>query len=228
MLSRFLPNNPAGRSIYEDLKAHDEASSSDLEERAGLNLDEENLRYRDDQLGDAADFYGEESHMTTRSTISGKDAPLSGIRTRDKGKRKAPDDPMNWEAESPRLLEDDLDDDVPASLLIEDNFQLTPNDDERINRKITSPPVPQNDEARDRADWQSPRAHARSRSDPQARVPPVTVRNQARFSSGAPKDRAMWRWANVTNLDNFMSEVYGYYTGAGIWCIVLDRVIDLL
>jgi autophagy-related protein 9 len=38
----------------------------------------------------------------------------------------------------------------------------------------------------------------------------------------------MWRWINVVNLDNFMLQVYNYYTGSGIWCIVLFKVLDLL
>lgn len=38
----------------------------------------------------------------------------------------------------------------------------------------------------------------------------------------------MYRWANVQNLDIFIGEVYNYYLGAGLWCILLDRVLHLL
>ena len=116
ILSRLLPTNPAGRSIYDDLRAHDEASESDIEEQAGMAIDEENLGFRDDELGDADLFTGEASHVTTES-IAGRQPesrPLTG-RSRNKGQTSR----SKWLAQSPRLLMDDGDDDVPASLLIE-------------------------------------------------------------------------------------------------------------
>jgi autophagy-related protein 9 len=68
LLSRLLPSNPSARSIYDDLRAHDEASESDLEEQAGMAIDEENLRFHDDELGGVDVFNGEDSHLTTEST----------------------------------------------------------------------------------------------------------------------------------------------------------------
>ncbi|KAK7207777.1 APG9-domain-containing protein, partial [Myxozyma melibiosi] len=38
---------------------------------------------------------------------------------------------------------------------------------------------------------------------------------------------AIWRWANVKNLDIFLTEVYDYYTGKGLYNILLMRVINL-
>ncbi|KAG7660504.1 ATG9 [[Candida] subhashii] len=43
-----------------------------------------------------------------------------------------------------------------------------------------------------------------------------------------PKERALYLWANITNMDEFLSDVYYYYRGKGIVNIVLTRVIDLL
>jgi len=43
-----------------------------------------------------------------------------------------------------------------------------------------------------------------------------------------PKEQAMWRWANVENLDNFLKDVYDYFLGNGIKCILLGRVLNLL
>ncbi|OZJ04471.1 hypothetical protein BZG36_02682 [Bifiguratus adelaidae] len=40
--------------------------------------------------------------------------------------------------------------------------------------------------------------------------------------------RAMWKWANVQNMDNFLGRVYSFYTGKGYWCILLARVLNLL
>lgn len=40
--------------------------------------------------------------------------------------------------------------------------------------------------------------------------------------------KAEWRWANVSNLDNFIRDVYDYYHGYGIWAILLERFLHLL
>lgn len=42
------------------------------------------------------------------------------------------------------------------------------------------------------------------------------------------REKAMWLWANVEDLDEFLPEVYAYYTGKGVVCIVLTRVLNLL
>jgi len=43
-----------------------------------------------------------------------------------------------------------------------------------------------------------------------------------------PKERALWRWVNVDDLDAFLGQVYGYYTGKGIWAIALAKLLNLL
>lgn len=42
------------------------------------------------------------------------------------------------------------------------------------------------------------------------------------------KERALWRWVNVTDLDGFLQQVYLYYVGKGIWAIGLERTLNLL
>ncbi|ORY40075.1 autophagy protein Apg9-domain-containing protein [Leucosporidium creatinivorum] len=42
------------------------------------------------------------------------------------------------------------------------------------------------------------------------------------------RERALWRWINVEDLDGFLQKVYLYYVGKGIWTMVLGRVVDLL
>lgn len=42
-----------------------------------------------------------------------------------------------------------------------------------------------------------------------------------------PKERALWKWANVENLDNFLQEVYNYYLGNGFYCILLSRLLNM-
>jgi len=43
-----------------------------------------------------------------------------------------------------------------------------------------------------------------------------------------PSERAMWKWSNVEDLDNFLIDVYDYYLGNGIWSIILSRFLNLL
>ena len=42
------------------------------------------------------------------------------------------------------------------------------------------------------------------------------------------RDRALWHWANMDDLDTFLRELYGYYVGKGFWCILLARLLHLL
>ncbi|KZS88344.1 APG9-domain-containing protein [Sistotremastrum niveocremeum HHB9708] len=43
-----------------------------------------------------------------------------------------------------------------------------------------------------------------------------------------PRERALWHWVNVYNLDAYLQEVYAYYEGKGIYCIALSRGLNLL
>lgn len=42
------------------------------------------------------------------------------------------------------------------------------------------------------------------------------------------RERALWRWVNVEDLDSFLQEVYLYYVGKGVWAIALSRLLNLL
>ncbi|SCZ97968.1 BZ3500_MvSof-1268-A1-R1_Chr3-3g06490 [Microbotryum saponariae] len=44
----------------------------------------------------------------------------------------------------------------------------------------------------------------------------------------AAKERALWRWINVEDLDGFLQQVYIYYVGKGIVAIGLSRLLNLL
>lgn len=234
LLSRLLPTNPTARSIYEDLRDRDEASESDVEERAGLALDEENLRFRDDELGDAGTFSGDESRITTEST-----AFLTTHRNRSEGrgpskKEKADDGPSKWLPQSPRLLEEDGDDDVPESLLIEGNATREPRTPPKPRARQTKHPnrasaIPGPSGRDNRAHWEATQAQQALHPDhgnttsgqPAGRSNPGVLMSSA-------KDKAMWRWANVQDLDNFMKGIYEYYLGAGIWSIVLERALNIM
>jgi len=232
LLSRLLPTNPAGRSIYDDLRAHDEGSGSDLEERAGLALDEENLRFRDDELGNAEVFNGEDSRITSESTAFLPD-PRDRSHGRGTDRRgKTQGDRSKWLPQSPRLLEEDGDDEVPQSLLIEGNEMPGPSSPSQPRVRHTQqhskrqPPIPGPSNRETRAHWEAAQTQQRLHQD---LVPerPEPTHQRAGMLTGSARDKAMWRWINVTNLDNFMAEVYDYYLGAGMWCILLERGVDL-
>lgn len=42
-----------------------------------------------------------------------------------------------------------------------------------------------------------------------------------------PAERARWMWANVDNLDIFLQEVYAYFLGNGMWCILLTKAVNM-
>lgn len=229
ILSRLLPTNPSGRSIYDDLRAHDEGSESDLEERAGLALDEENLNFQDDDLRAADVFNGEESRLTTEST-----AFLTQQQRQPRGKKssgKSQAGRSKWVAQSPRLLGEDGDDDVPASLLIEGNELAGPSSAKPPRARPGKNhkrglPVPGPSSRENRAHWEVAQAQQRLHQD-DGIGGPISVRNSTGPLSSNAREKAMWRWINTTNLDIFIREVYDYYNGAGMWTIILERVLNL-
>ncbi|KAK9448008.1 autophagy protein Apg9-domain-containing protein [Limtongia smithiae] len=48
-----------------------------------------------------------------------------------------------------------------------------------------------------------------------------------RFGINDARARAVWKWANVKDLDNFLTEVYEYYNGKGMYNIIVTRIINL-
>lgn len=130
---------------------------------------------------------------------------------------------------------EDGDDDVPASLLIEGDEA-----DEDLKARLPPPPQDLSDPEAP-APGPSSRDHVSHRgSAGVSRSPrPSPRRNHwmGRRSGGGqhpalamvdPKEKAMWRWANVENLDNFLKDVYIYFLGNGIWSILLSRALNLL
>jgi autophagy-related protein 9 len=196
-----------------------------------MAIDEENLGYHDDELGNVDAFNGEDSRITTESTAFL--AAQQNDRTRGAGvgssRRKKPQ--RGWFAQSPRLLEEDGDDDVPASLLIEGNERLGPNSPSHPRTKANKgpPAIPGHSNRESRAHWDAAQAQQRLHQDDEDRGSSAQqTEPAARLLTGSARDKAMWRWINVVNLDNFMAQVYNYYIDSGIWCILLFRVLALL
>src|SRR3979411_1760240 len=115
IVSRLLPTSNGPPSIYETIRQHDEDSDeSDVEERAGLILDEENLRehfHEVDLQRIQASQMSHQRHAKARKAHEMQGAAMKAAR---KGPRP------RWIKESNKLLDvEEADDDVPASLLIE-------------------------------------------------------------------------------------------------------------
>ncbi|TFL02983.1 autophagy protein Apg9-domain-containing protein [Pterulicium gracile] len=59
--------------------------------------------------------------------------------------------------------------------------------------------------------------------------PPPQSPFRSHYAGGlSPREKALWNWVNVYNLDAFLQEVYSYYQGKGIVSIALARGINLL
>ena len=214
ILSRFLPPTRGEPSIYETLRQYDELDLSDIEERAGMAVDEEDVgtRFRDqeDIIADSA-IQIEPVNVSTR--------PVSR-----RPKQRSPDRTRTRQAKGTGT--DEFDDEVPQSLLIEGEQEPTFNEAE--HRRVQSPPVLGPSSRGIRAKWQATRKQQRLYQD--IVPPPVAAGQPARDGRAMvmdPKERALWMWANVENLDNFLAEVYEYYTGNGIWSITLTRMLNL-
>ncbi|KAL4968045.1 autophagy protein ATG9 [Aspergillus stella-maris] len=249
VLSRFLPPN-GSPSVYETIRQHDDGSdASDIEERAGLTYEDDvNLggRFTDRELEEAmADATREDSPSPNDAFLSPQSVsrgPRIGL-TSSGPRRRKPDDPRWMQSVSPRPhpidhddQDDDHDDDVPASLLMEGQH-----DEEDDYSKMRLPPPPSHhlsDPQPSRSARSPRRDHIRwdnIRDQPPSHDLPRRSRPKSLWSAGHPnlamvdpKEKAMWMWANVENLDNFLKEVYTYFLGNGIWSILLNRILSIM
>lgn len=101
------------------------------------------------------------------------------------------------------------DEDIPASLLMED----------KPDQSTFAPPPNHRTEAQ----WR--KTQERQQLHPDDRPRPAVSR--APNQDAVLKEQAMWLWTNVQNLDAFLLQVYQYFTGHGIWSILLSRFIHL-
>lgn len=223
ILSRLLPPNFGAPSIYETMREHDQSSEYDIEERAGMALDEENMgvAFRDSEVDEALTDV-DASHLHTSKLLNPKEKLPSPPR-RVTPKQRRP-------SLSPKMAEeeDDLDDEVPMSLLIEGDEDPA-GAGERRQSGEGLPPAPSSRSRGTRAQWQATQEQQRLHHEMGPRNPTQRIFGRAaRLNIVDAKEKAMWRWANVENLDNFLREVYDYYIGNGIWSMLLHRLLNLL
>lgn len=219
--SRLAPASQQ-RSFYEELRSRND--DLDVEDRAGFALDDENLNhsFREDDL-DPETLAIEHSRMTQVSD------------PRPDRRRNTRPSPQQHEAAWPHPDEEG-DNDVPASLLVENNA-AEPLARPKRHGRTASPPrphgAPEPSTRQLRAQWEATQHQQRLHRDenPPAAVPYTRAHSHRLVGSvvtGTAEQKAMWRWVNVTNLDSFMQDVYDYYRGNGMWCILLDRVLHLV
>jgi autophagy-related protein 9 len=231
IVSRLLPTSNGSPSIYETIRQHDEDSDeSDVEERAGMILDEENLRehFHQVDLQKARIQASQMPHQRHANARKAHEIPGAPMKAARKGSRP------RWAKEPNKLLDvEEADDDVPASLLIEGD------DDDMLQKMSNLPPPPDfrpdviptagptTNQARQQ--WQRTQAQqALHPTQPKPTARQGSLKGPPSLALADPKEKAMWRWANVENLDNFLEDVYDYYLGNGLWSILLQRVLNML
>ena len=239
ILSRLLPSTAGSPSVYEALRDFDESSDvTDIEERAGIALlDEENLADHAFELDPALVDTMDSQLQLDHSTVEAEQVEQGGREgtSRTVKATRLRRTPMMFET-------DDLDDEVPLSLLIEENQSGTPVSPEHRHARHEQPnPPPILVAGRAispaKAKWQAAQQQQQQQRQRQSlhQEPPIRparvgqpFRTRNPLAMVDPKEKAMWRWANVENLDNFLRDVYDYFIGNGIWCILLGRILNLL
>lgn len=216
-------NFPArgSRSFYEQLRSGDD-------DEYDPGIDEENLGHRFDD-----DFHPEgldigDSRMTIESAALDPKGKARAKTLRKQAQSSGGPSPR-WHQQ-----DDDGDNEVPASLLMEPNeaVNLPPMSPRRAapSNNHQSPEVAGPSSARTRAQWEAATAQQQLHQENSYGVPagpqPIPVARGSIASN--PREKALWRWVNTSNLDSFMRDVYDYYEGGGLWCILCANALWLL
>ncbi|KAF6811158.1 autophagy protein Apg9 [Colletotrichum plurivorum] len=228
IFSRIAPLAKGSRPSYEYSRGA-RGGNLDIEDQAGLDVDEENLReqFQDYDLDHVQGLAADDSRATLDINPDLPKTPDDSTgRTKRTSVRR--DLGTRWLGH-----EEDGDNDVPASLLVEHHGLET--DARRASRvkQQTAPyrqsPIPGPSSPRAHAQWESTQAQHKLHPADTARASQAQSRQLARgLASGNEKEKALWRWVNVSNLDFFIQDVYFYYRGSGFWCIVCGRILHLL
>ena len=188
-----------------------------------MDIDEENFdaRFEDQDLENLL-AHASSSQMTTESTAFNPPqlSPTAANR------------PASWrQPAQPRAAPLYDDDDVPESLLLEGGREGPLSNHDRHPAPIGGlpPPVPGPSTRQARAQWETTRRQQRLHNEADEATPTPRWGSAGRIGFTAdPKTRALYRWANVFDLDNFLGEVYNYYNGCGIYSVLLRRILTLL
>lgn len=233
LISRLLPSASDEPLEGFNTRRHSNTTHTDpAGHRNDMDIDEENLEARfeaqdlENLLADASD-----SHMTTESTAflpATEDHKAHGRPSVNTHNRLP-----SWQDPSPpRPTPMFDDDDVPESLLLEGspNVERASPNRRRAAPDGLPPPVPGPSTRQTQAQWDATRRYQRLHEEGQGAAlrPGWGELTRNGHLTVDPKQKALWLWANVSDLDAFLGEVYAYYTGCGIYSILLRRLLTLL
>ncbi|RPB29502.1 APG9-domain-containing protein [Terfezia boudieri ATCC MYA-4762] len=228
MLSRLGKSSifAGGRSLYETLRQQDDDEDSDNPDdlEAGVGM---SAAHQDEELEGPNDYELRPPLDLTASRYSQteiRQSPFgSGSRSRSGGSSR-----LNYM--SAQLPQPDTEaEEVPASLLVEGTglgIREPYRDTVRGAKLPAHSTVHQGGPVRStaHAHWvdSEPARRRREQVRTQEEI------HQARIGLIDPKQRALWKWANVESLDNFLHDVYQYYVGNGIYSICLHRFLNMM
>jgi autophagy-related protein 9 len=228
ILSRLLPS-----ASEEGPQPGRHPSTNDYDAEAGnaMAIDEENLEgnFEEQDLEQLlAEATASEAGTEATNFVTPEKEARKPARTTSKRRPK-------WMTDSPGAAVNDDDNDVPESLLLEGKKE-SPAPRRYSHRRMSSdarddtiPSVPGPNTPAVRNQWETTRAQQPLYDNgPRRHAPPVARAPGAGLLTADPKQRALWKWANVQNLDNFLGSVYFYYEEHGVWSICLKRSISLL
>ncbi|CDR37888.1 CYFA0S01e18756g1_1 [Cyberlindnera fabianii] len=241
--SQALGGDTEMSSIADRFRGDEESETSQphsrLRERSVIQSDDDDTSDSDANLGESSQYHNEHSTLL-RNDISDSHF-LNHLDAAHEDDEDGFDD-------------DDDDDAVPMSLMVQADpnahfhHQEPRHHDPLLSsspRKQTpipsfpsiagasgsTPPPPPPSSSRAQPQQQSQQPPISHRRDlPQASTP-LSSENErirrAKLGILNPRERALWKWANVENLDKFLQDVYAYYLGSGYYCIMLKKVFDL-
>lgn len=228
LFSRILPSasdTPYGTEPPTS-HSHHRYSSSSAGERNSMDIDDENLDARFEDLDLENLLENDRMSESAASERQPDERAPPGINTANRDRAAAWRQPPSSRPPPP-----DDDDDVPQSLLLEGGA-VSPKATRTQPTEGLPPPVPGPSTRHAQAQWETTRRQQRLHDERRAAPgAPQTWRTSARPGqyTSDPRERAMWLWVNQTDdLDNFLHEVYEYYTGAGMYSILLGRFLMLL
>ncbi|EFY99555.2 ATG9 domain protein [Metarhizium robertsii] len=127
--------------------------------------------------------------------------------------------------------DEDVENDVPASLLVESNEQEPKRTLQSTHTHHDTTPLHAGKfDRQPKAQWQATTVH--QHMHPNSQQSDISIQQPRSLMNGlAPggrREKALWRWVNISNLDSFMRDVYDYYEGGGLLCILCSNALWLL
>lgn len=205
-----------GNSLSRDDRAGD---VSDLEERSMRDADQKNIKHQTNESNAEASRVVD-SRMAVDSAAM-YDVGHLGKATRER--RAQLQKSTTWLAH-----DDEQENDVPESLLIEPN-EAEGSRPIQCDNRGTYIRHGINQKERPRPLRDHVEAHQNFHLRDAIRQHPLAPRSVVVPALGIEqREKALWRWANTSNLDSFMRDVYDYFEGGGLMCILCSNALWLL